>query len=209
VVNCAGLHADRIARICGVRPTVRVLPFRGEYRKLRADRASLVRHLVYPVARPGFPFLGVHFTRRVDGTVDAGPTAVLAFAREGYRVTDFNAGDLAEALVSAGLWRFVARHPGVVAEELARSVTGRGFFEALQGMIPALRRGDLVPGGSGVRAQAVRSDGTLVDDFLWVEGPGAVHVLNAPSPAATASLAIGRVVAARAARALRQVRARG
>ena len=205
VVNCAGLHADRVARLCGVRPTVRILPFRGEYRKLRVERASLVRHLVYPVARPGFPFLGVHFTRRVDGTIDAGPTAVLAFAREGYRVTDVDVGDLAQAVSSAGLWRFVARHPGVVAEELARSVTGWGFFEALRGMIPELRRGDLEPGGSGVRAQAVRADGTLVDDFLWIERPGAVHVLNAASPAATASLAIGRVVAARAARALREL----
>ncbi len=202
VVTCAGLHADRVARLFGARPAVRILPFRGEYMRLKPARAHLVRHLVYPVARPGFPFLGVHLTRRTDGTVDAGPNAVLAFAREGYRRTDVAPADLLEAVTYPGLWRFVLRHRSMVAEELARSFGSGRFVDLLRRMVPALGAADLEPGGSGVRAQAVRPDGRLVDDFHWVDGPGAVHVLNAPSPAATASLAIGREVAARAARHL-------
>lgn len=199
VVTCAGLHADRVARLFGARPGVRILPFRGEYMRLKAARAHLVRHLVYPVARPGFPFLGVHLTRRTDGTVDAGPNAVLAFGREGYRRTDVAPVDLLEAVTYRGLWRFVMRHRSMVAEELARSFGSGRFVDLLRRMVPALEAADLEPGGSGVRAQAVRPDGQLVDDFHWVDGPGAVHVLNAPSPAATASLAIGREVAERAA----------
>ncbi len=206
VVNCAGLHADTVARLCGARPKVRILPFRGEYLRLRPERAGLVRHLIYPVARPGFPFLGVHLTRRVDGTVDAGPNAVLAFAREGYRRTDIDLGDLGNALSFPGLWRFVGRHPRMVAEELAQSIAPARLVRALKRMVPALEASDLVDGGAGVRAQAVDPSGALVDDFLWEDHPGAVHVLNAPSPAATASLAIGREVAERAHRALRDVR---
>lgn len=206
VVNCAGLHADRVAQMCGVQPAVRVLPFRGEYLRLRPERASLVRHLIYPVARPGFPFLGVHLTRRTDGTVDAGPNAVLAFAREGYRRTDVDLADLREAVAYRGLWRFVARHRRMVADELLQSFAPSRLVRALQRLVPALQEADLVPGSSGVRAQAVDRSGALVDDFLWEEHPGAVHVLNAPSPAATASLAIGREVAARAHRALREAR---
>lgn len=198
VVNCSGLHADEVARACGVNPSVRVLSFRGEYYRLRRDRAGLVRHLVYPVARPGFPFLGVHLTRRIDGSVDAGPNAVLALAREGYRRADVDLGDLRRALGFPGLWRFVGRHPRMVAEELLQSVVPGRLVAALRRLVPAIRRDDLVGGHSGVRAQAVTRSGRLVSDFLWEQTPGAVHVLNAPSPAATASLAIGREVARRA-----------
>jgi len=199
LVNCAGLHVDRIARMAGVDPPARILPFRGEYRKLRPGRAQLVRHLVYPLPEPGFPFLGVHFTRRVDGTVDAGPNAVLAFAREGYRFRTVSPRDLAEAVAYPGLWRFLARHPGMVRREVLQSAFPSRFLSALRRLVPEVEEADLLPGESGVRAQAVLPDGTFVHDFLWMEGPGAVHVVNAPSPAATASLAIGREIARRAA----------
>lgn len=208
VVNCAGLFADEVARMCGANPSVRVLSFRGEYRRLRPEAIGLVRHLIYPVARPGFPFLGVHLTRRVDGSVDAGPNAVLALAREGYRRRDIVPGDVARAVGFPGLWRFVGRHRRMVAEELLQSASPRRFARALQRLVPALEPRDLVAGHSGVRAQAVRPSGALVDDFLWEEGPGAVHVLNAPSPAATASLAIGHEVARRAASALAAIKSR-
>ena len=206
VVNCAGLFADEVARMCGATPSVRVLPFRGEYHRLRPERADLVRHLIYPVARPGFPFLGVHLTRRIDGTVDAGPNAVLAFAREGYRRRDIAPRDLVGARGFPGLWRFVGRHRRMVAEELVQSGSRRRFAAALQRLVPALEPRDLVAGHAGVRAQAVTRSGALVDDFLWEEAPGAVHVLNAPSPAATASLAIGHEVARRAGSALAATR---
>ncbi|HSG47014.1 MAG TPA: L-2-hydroxyglutarate oxidase [Longimicrobiales bacterium] len=202
LVNCAGLHVDRVARMAGERPPAHILPFRGEYRKLRPARAHLVRHLVYPLPEPGFPFLGVHFTRRVDGSVDAGPNAVLAFAREGYRLTRVNPRDLLEALVYPGLWRFLVKHPRMVRRELLQSAAPWRFVRALQRLVPEVEGGDLVPGGSGVRAQAVLPSGEFVHDFLWMERPGAVHVVNAPSPAATASLVIGREIARRAGRAL-------
>ncbi|HEX9886725.1 MAG TPA: L-2-hydroxyglutarate oxidase [Longimicrobiales bacterium] len=202
LVNCAGLHTDRVARMAGERPAARTLPFRGEYQRLRADREHLVRHLVYPLPEPGFPFLGVHFTRRIEGGVDAGPSAVLAFAREGYRLGTVNPRDLVEALTFVGLWRFAARHRRMVGRELARSFDRRRFVDALRRLVPEITAGDLVPGGSGVRAQAVLPSGELVHDFLWIERPGAVHVLNAPSPAATASLAIGSEIARRARKAL-------
>lgn len=199
LVNCAGLHADRVAELAGERPECRVVPFRGEYHRLRPERRHLVRHLVYPLPPPGFPFLGVHFTRRIDGGIDAGPNAVLAFAREGYRLCTVSIRDVAEALRFAGLWRFTARHRRMVARELAQSFSARRFVAALRRLIPEIEPGDLVPGGSGVRAQAMAPSGELVHDFLWIERPGAVHVLNAPSPAATASLAIGDEVATRVA----------
>jgi L-2-hydroxyglutarate oxidase len=202
LVNCAGLHTDRVARMAGERPAARTLPFRGEYQRLRADREHLVRHLVYPLPEPGFPFLGVHFTRRIEGGVDAGPSAVLAFAREGYRLGTVNPRDLVEALTFVGLWRFAARHRRMAGRELARSFDRRRFVDALRRLVPEITAGDLVPGGSGVRAQAVLPSGELVHDFLWIERPGAVHVLNAPSPAATASLAIGSEIARRARKAL-------
>ncbi|MDT8342677.1 MAG: L-2-hydroxyglutarate oxidase [Longimicrobiales bacterium] len=198
LVNCAGLHADRIARMAGEPPPARILPFRGEYRKLRPERSRLVRHLIYPLPEPGFPFLGVHFTRRVDGSVDAGPNAVLAFAREGYRFSTVSPRDLGEALAFPGLWRFLARHPRMVRRELLQSAFPSRLLRALQRLVPEVRSRDLVAGDAGVRAQAVLPTGEFVHDFLWVERPGAVHVVNAPSPAATASLVIGREIARRA-----------
>lgn len=195
LVNCAGLHADRVARLAGERPALRIVPFRGEYRRLRPERAALVRHLVYPVPDPALPFLGVHLTRRLDGTVDCGPNAVLALAREGYRWGDVSPRDLADALAFPGLWRFLARHPGATAAEVARSVHRRRFADALRRLVPAVADDDLLPGAAGVRAQAMLPDGTLVHDFVVVARARAVHVLNAPSPAATASLAIGEAIA--------------
>lgn len=206
LVNCAGLHVDRVARMAGERPRARTLPFRGEYRRLHPDRAHLVRHLVYPLPEPGFPFLGVHFTRRVDGTVDAGPNAVLAFAREGYSLGRVDLRDLAEALAFPGLWRFLARHPRMVRRELLQSALPSRFLASLRRLVPELEARDLIPGGSGVRAQAVLPNGEFVHDFLWIQRPGAVHVVNAPSPAATAALTIGREIAQRAGAALREVR---
>lgn len=198
IVNCAGLHSDRVAAMAGSPPPGRIIPFRGEYHRLRRERAALVKHLVYPLPEPGFPFLGVHFTRRVDGGVDAGPNAVLAFAREGYDLGTVNASDLLGALSYPGLWRFAFRHPRMVARELGQSLDRRRFVRALRRLVPDIEEDDLRPGGSGVRAQAVLPNGDFVHDFLWVDGPGAVHVINAPSPAATASLAIGEEIARRA-----------
>ena len=198
LVNCAGLHSDRIARMAGTPPECRIVPFRGEYHRLRPDREHLVRHLVYPLPAPGFPFLGVHFTRRIGGGVDAGPNAVLAFAREGYRLGTFDVPDLFDSLSFEGLWRFTFRHPRMVLRELGQSLDRHRFVDALRRLVPDIEDDDLRPGGSGVRAQAVLPNGDFVHDFLWVDGPGAVHVVNAPSPAATASLVIGEEVAWRA-----------
>ena len=198
LVNCAGLHSDRVACMAGTPPPCRIIPFRGEYHRLRAHREHLVRHLIYPLPEPGFPFLGVHFTRRIGGGVDAGPNAVLAFAREGYALTTFDLRDLADVLSYEGFWRFGLRHPRTVLRELGQSVDRRRFLRALRRMVPEIRSGDLQAGPSGVRAQAVLPDGSFVHDFLWIDGPRAVHVLNAPSPAATAALAIGDAVARRA-----------
>jgi L-2-hydroxyglutarate oxidase len=195
IVNCAGLHADRVARLAGERPLIQVVPFRGEYYTLRPDRAHLVRNLIYPVPNPAFPFLGVHLTRMVHGGIEAGPNAVLAMAREGYRRRSVNFRDLAGALGFTGLWRFIARHPRVVTYEVARSFSRALFVRSLQALVPELRAGDLVRGPTGVRAQAMRPDGTLVEDFDLIVRDDALHVLNAPSPAATASLAIGGEVA--------------
>lgn len=203
LVNCAGLYVDRIARMAGERPETRIIPFRGEYQELRPECRALVRHLIYPLPEPGFPFLGVHFTRRIGGAVDAGPNAVLAFAREGYRLRTVNLRDLVEAAIHPGLRRFVLRHRRMVQREILQSLFRRRFLRALQRLVPEVQDRDLVPGGSGVRAQAILPDGSFVHDFLWLERPGAVHVLNAPSPAATASLSIGAEIAERAARALR------
>jgi len=203
LINCAGLHADRVARLAGERPPCRILPFRGEYQRLRPEREHLVRHLVYPLPEPGFPFLGVHFTRRIGGGVDAGPSAVLAFAREGYALGDVDLTDLAEALRYRGLWRFAAHHRRMVVRELRQSLDRRRLLSALRRLIPEIEQHDLEPGPSGVRAQAVTPDGAFVQDFLWMDGPGAVHVINAPSPAATASLAIGERIARRALAQLR------
>ena len=197
VVNCAGLHADRVAAMAGLSSVARIVPFRGEYFALAPDRQALVRHLVYPVPDPAFPFLGVHFTRMIGGGVECGPNAVLAFKREGYRKADASLRDLADAMFYPGLWRFLSRYPSMVARELHRSLSRYEFCRALQRLVPAVQPDDLRPGGAGVRAQAMLPDGRLVEDFLFAEGPGSLHVINAPSPAATASLAIGEEVAAR------------
>ena len=195
IVTCAGLHSDRVAALTGRRRTVRVIPFRGEYYKLRPDRQSLVRNLIYPVPDPRFPFLGVHFTRLIHGGVEAGPNAVLALDREGYSKLDLNPLDLADSLSFLGLWKFLAKHPATCMAEIRRSFSRELFCETLQRLVPEIEPDDLVEGGSGVRAQALRSDGSLVEDFEFVEGPRELHVVNAPSPAATSSLAIGEEVA--------------
>ena len=191
LVNCAGLHSDRVAAMAGERRDVRIVPFRGEYYKLRADRRFLVRNLIYPVPDPLFPFLGVHFTRLVRGGVEAGPNAVLAFAREGYRKAIVSARDTVDALGFPGVWRFLAKYPTMCIAELRRSFSRELFAEALRRLVPEVRKEDLEPGGAGVRAQAVLRNGDFVQDFRFLARPTSFHVLNAPSPGATASLAIG------------------
>ena len=192
LVTCAGLHSDRMVRAAGSRPAAKIVPFRGEYYKLRTDRQFLVRHLIYPVPDPKFPFLGVHFTRLIHGGIEAGPNAVLAFAREGYRWTQINLRDLAEAVLFPGLWRFLAAYPNMCGYEIRRSLSRSEFTRSLQKLVPEIRSDDLETGGAGVRAQAMLPTGKLVEDFHFEEGPGILHVLNAPSPAATAALAIGQ-----------------
>jgi L-2-hydroxyglutarate oxidase len=194
LINCAGLFSDRIARMAGENPDVMIVPFRGEYYDLIPARSSLVRGLIYPVPDPRFPFLGVHFTRRVNGAVEAGPNAVLALRREGYRRSDFSPYDLASSLAFPGFWRMAAGHWRSGLGEFRRSLSKRAFVRSLQRLVPALREEDLVPGNAGVRAQALRRDGTLVDDFQFVPSGRMLHVLNVPSPAATASLVIGREI---------------
>ena len=196
VINCGGLHCDRLAQLAGRRPDTRIVPFRGEYFKLRPAAAGLVRHLVYPVPNPAFPFLGVHFTRMIRGGVEAGPNAVLAMRREGYRKTDFSARDLTDSLTFSGLWRFLARYPKASFHEFATSLSRERFLRCLQRLVPELTAADLQPGCAGVRAQAMTPRGDLVQDFEFATGPRQLHVLNAPSPGATASLAIGEHIAA-------------
>lgn len=196
LVNCAGLHCDRVARLAGDDPGVRIVPFRGEYYDLA--RPGLVKGLVYPVPDPAFPFLGVHLTRGVEGGVHVGPNAVPAAAREGYDWRTVRPAELAATLSWPGTWRIAARHWRYGAGEIHRSLSRRAFTEAVRRLLPDVEESDLRPAPSGVRAQAVLRDGTLVDDFLIREAPRTIHVLNAPSPAATASLPIGREVARRA-----------
>jgi L-2-hydroxyglutarate oxidase len=191
LITCAGLYSDRVPALAGERRGTRVLPFRGEYYKLRPERQHLVRHLIYPVPDPRFPFLGVHFTRLIHGGIEAGPNAVLAFAREGYRKTDINLRDLADALSYPGFWRFLRKYPSMAWFELRRSFSRQLFCRTLQRLVPEIRPEDLATGGSGVRAQAIAPAGDLVQDFQFLTRPHALHVVNAPSPAATASLAIG------------------
>ncbi|GGX39094.1 L-2-hydroxyglutarate oxidase [Streptomyces noursei] len=202
LVNCAGLHCDRVARLAGDAPGMRIVPFRGEYYTLAPERAALVRGLVYPVPDPAFPFLGVHLTRGIDGSVHIGPNAVPALAREGYDWRTVRPAELAGTLGYPGSWRIARRHWRYGAGELHRSLSRRAFTDAVRRLLPAAREEDLLPSPAGVRAQAVLPDGTLVDDFLFAESPGMIHVLNAPSPAATASLPIGREVARRVTRLL-------
>ncbi len=192
LINCAGLHSDRIARLAGFVPPARIIPFRGEYYELRPERRNLVRSLIYPVPDPRFPFLGVHLTRMIDGSVHAGPNAVLAAAREGYGWARISPRDVADIASWPGIWRLARRHLRYGLTEVRRSLSRRRFAAALARLVPQLDASDIVPAGAGVRAQAVRRDGTLVDDFLIMSRPGQLHVLNAPSPAATSSLEIGR-----------------
>jgi len=195
LVNCGGLHSDRVAALTGATPEVRIIPFRGEYYMLRPERRSIVRGLIYPVPDPEFPFLGVHFTRTIHGDVEAGPNAVLAFAREGYTLGTVKPAELAGTLGYTGFWHMARKYWRVGAYEMYRSASKAAFVRSLQKLVPDIAIGDLERGGAGVRAQAVAPDGSLVDDFKISVTPGAVHVVNAPSPAATASLAIGRHVA--------------
>jgi len=195
LVNCAGLQSDRVARLCGVEPDVRIVPFRGEYYDLAPESRGLVRGLIYPVPDPRFPFLGVHLTRRVDGTVEAGPNAVLAWRREGYRKGSFSAVDAASIVSWPGFWHLAARFWRIGAYEVRRSFSKAVFVRDLRRLLPALRPEDVHPAGSGVRAQAVDHRGGLVDDFRIATSERAIHVLNAPSPGATASMAIGRRIA--------------
>jgi L-2-hydroxyglutarate oxidase LhgO len=190
LINCAGLHCDRVSRMAGTRDPTKIVPFRGEYYKLRKERQHLVRNLIYPVPDPNFPFLGVHFTRLIHGGVEAGPNAVLALAREGYRNTDFSLRDFIETVTYRGFWRFFLRYPSMCWEEFKRSYSKVLFCCSLQRLVPDLQIGDLTQGGAGVRAQALTPSGELVQDFYFVRQARALHVLNAPSPAATACLAI-------------------
>ena len=195
VINCAGLHCDRLSMLAGEKREVRIVPFRGEYYRIRPERQHLVRNLIYPVPDPQFPFLGVHYTRLIHGGIEAGPNAVLALAREGYRKTDVKLADVWDALTFSGLWRFLAKHKRMSWDELRRSFSRRLFCESLQRLVPEIQVADLAPGGAGVRAQAMSPDGNLLQDFCLLNRPRALHVLNAPSPAATAALAIGEEIA--------------
>ena len=196
LVNCAGLHSDRVTRLAGAKPGAKIIPFRGEYYELTANKRHLVKALIYPVPNPDFPFLGVHFTRMIDGSVHAGPNAVLAFKREGYKKTDFNLRDFCETVSYRGFWRLARKNFGEGMKELHRSLSKGAFVRCLQKLIPEIQSEDLVPCKAGVRAQALLNDGNLVDDFLMVRGHNSLHVCNAPSPAATASLEIARAVVA-------------
>jgi (S)-2-hydroxyglutarate dehydrogenase len=191
IITCGGLHADRLVRAAGQNPSAKIVPFRGEYFQIKKTRQFLVRNLIYPVPDPKFPFLGVHFTRLVHGGVEAGPNAVLAFAREGYKWTDVNLRDLAESLFYPGLWKFLVKYPSMCGYEIHRSLSRAEFTRSLQKLVPEICADDLEAGGAGVRAQAMLADGSLIEDFHFEEARGILHVVNAPSPAATASLAIG------------------
>lgn len=195
LINCGGLQSDRIARLCGVNPGLQIVPFRGEYYELVPKRQFLVKNLIYPVPDPQFPFLGVHFTRMIHGGVEAGPNAVLAFKREGYHRSSFSLRDAGSIVTYPGFWRLAGRHWRMSLGEFYRSYSKRAFVKALQRLLPELTMDDVHPAGSGVRAQALEPNGALVDDFRFVEAERMIHVLNAPSPAATASLSIGQTIA--------------
>ena len=196
LVNCAGLYCDKIAEMAGLKTDVRIIPFRGEYYALRPEKAYLVKNLIYPVPDPNFPFLGVHFTRRISGEIEAGPNAVLAYRREGYRKSDFHAGELWESLSWKGFRKVAMKYWKTGLGELYRSYSKSAFTRALQELVPEVQESDLEPAGAGVRAQACDREGGLIDDFVIREDDGSIHVLNAPSPAATSGLSIGTTVAA-------------
>jgi (S)-2-hydroxyglutarate dehydrogenase len=190
IINCGGLHCDRILAMSGLPRQTRIVPVRGEYYTLNGEGAKLVRNLIYPVPDPAFPFLGVHYTRMIHGGVEAGPNAVLATKREGYRKSDFSLGDVWDVATFPGFWKFLAKYPSMTMYEVKRSFSRAEFCRSLQRLVPAVQESHLGAGGSGVRAQAIAVDGTMVQDFEIVRGEGALHVVNAPSPGATASLAI-------------------
>ncbi|MCS6806459.1 MAG: L-2-hydroxyglutarate oxidase [Acidobacteriota bacterium] len=195
LIGCAGLQSDRVARMCGMHPRLRIIPFRGEYYELIPERRRLVKNLIYPVPDPRLPFLGVHFTRTIDGRVEVGPNAVLAFKREGYQRTSFSLRDTLSMISYGGFWRMARRYGSVGLGEYYRSLSRRAFVRALQRLVPTLQPDDIQPAGAGVRAQAVDPTGQLIDDFRIIEAEHMIHVVNAPSPAATASLSIGQTIA--------------
>jgi L-2-hydroxyglutarate oxidase len=194
VINCAGLYSDRIASLTGTKPEAKIIPFRGEYYELVPEKRYLVKGLIYPVPNPSFPFLGVHFTRMIDGSVHAGPNAVLSLKREGYKKTDFNIRDFSETVTYPGFWKLAKQHFGEGFQEIIRSFSKKAFLRSLQRLIPEVQAQDIVPTHAGVRAQALAPDGSLVDDFLLIKGKRVIHVCNAPSPAATSSLEIGKAI---------------
>jgi len=195
LVNCGGLYSDRIAKACGVNPGLQIIPFRGEYYKLRKEKEHLVKNLIYPVPDPKFPFLGVHFTRMINGGIEAGPNAVLAFKREGYNKTNFSIKDVSSLLNYPGFWKMASKYYKMGFGEFYRSFNKKAFVNALQKFVPDVQLNDITRGGAGVRAQALEPNGKLVDDFRIAEAERMVHVLNAPSPAATASISIGNSIA--------------
>lgn len=195
VVNCAGLHCDRVAEMDKVDPQAKIVPFRGEYYELRPEKRYLCKNLIYPVPNPAFPFLGVHYTRMADGNIHCGPNAVLALKREGYSWHDVSLADMWDSLTYKGFWKLATKHFSDGMMEMYRSFSKKAFTKSLQRLIPEIQEDDLVPSHAGVRAQALMPDGKMVDDFLIVKGENSVHVCNAPSPAATASIPIGRAVA--------------
>ncbi len=196
-INCAGLHSDRVAEATGYKTDMKIVPFRGEYYVLKPEKRDLVKNLIYPVPNPKFPFLGVHFTRMIGGTIEAGPNAVLGFKREGYKKTDINVKDTLESIMFPGLWKLGGKFMKEGISEYARSFSKTMFTKSLQKMIPEITEDDLIPAPAGVRAQAITSDGQMVDDFEIIQGKRSIHVCNAPSPAATASIGIGKEVASR------------
>lgn len=195
LINCGGLYSDRVARLAGIKPSIQIIPFRGEYYELAENKRQLIKNLVYPVPDPRFPFLGVHFTRSVYNEVEAGPNAVLAFSREGYKKTDISFLETANMALSSGFWKMARRYLKTGIGEFYRSLSKSAFSKELKRLLPQIESDDLTPGGAGVRAQALDSEGNLIDDFKIDEAENMIHVLNAPSPAATASLAIGEYIA--------------
>jgi len=195
LVNCGGLYSDKIAKLCGVTPHVQIIPFRGEYYEIKKEKKYLVKNLLYPVPDPRFPFLGVHFTRMIDGGIEAGPNAVLAFRRKGYLKTDFSLPEMSDYFFSRGFWIMAKKYYRMGFDEFRRSFSKKLFAEALQKLVPEIQEDDITPSCSGVRAQALDRNGNLLDDFCLVEKEKMLHVLNAPSPAATASISIGETIA--------------
>ena len=195
MINCAGLQSDRVARLGGVNPEAKIVPFRGEYYELKPEKRYLVKNLIYPVPNPDFPFLGVHFTRMIDGSIHAGPNAVLSLKREGYGKTDFDFKDFTDVITYPGFWKLAAKHTDEGIQEVIRSFSKAAFVRSLQQLIPEVTADDIIPNPAGIRAQALKNNGQLVEDFLIIEDDKAMHVCNAPSPAATASLEIGQAIA--------------